>query len=263
LMQVMSNLLSNAAKFSPPGSEVNISIDINGPLIRISIEDDGPGISEEFHDKIFQRFSQGDSSDSRRKGGTGLGLSISQAIIEKHGGKIGLESKPGKGSMFFFYLPLKGEQKVDLSVTSNPGSIVSLSLQINHDVAETAPDEISKPVTPSEKRILHIEDDPDLCEIMGAMIGNKLHFESASTVHFARQKIYSQLYDLIILDPGMPDGNALELLEVIKQTMNASTPVIIYSSSEIDKKIAAIVDRVLLKSKNSNEDLLLIIESLI
>ena len=66
LIQVMSNLLSNAVKFSPPGGEVNISIDIYGPMIRISIEDDGPGISEEFHEKIFQRFSQGDSSVNRR-----------------------------------------------------------------------------------------------------------------------------------------------------------------------------------------------------
>jgi len=263
LIQVMSNLLSNAVKFSPPGGEVNISIDIYGPMIRISIEDDGPGISEEFHEKIFQRFSQGDSSDSRRKGGTGLGLSISQAIIEKHGGKIGLESKPGKGSMFFFHLPLKGKQIVDQSIISDPGAKTPLSRQINHDVTASVPNKMSNSVTPGEKRILHIEDDPDLCEIMAAMIGNKLHFETAPTVHFARQKIYSQLYDLIILDPGMPDGSALDLLEIITQTNNASTPVIIYSSSEIDKEIAAKVDRTLLKSKNSNEDLLLIIESLI
>ena len=102
LMQVMANFLSNAAKFSPPGEVVSISVSGNGEKARVAVTDHGPGIPEAFRDKIFQKFSQADSSDSRQKGGTGLGLSISKALVERMGGKIGYETEAGKGATFFF-----------------------------------------------------------------------------------------------------------------------------------------------------------------
>jgi len=106
LMQVMANLLSNAAKFSHDNGTVEISVaQQHDDTIRISITDHGQGIPKEFYSKIFDKFTQQDSSDTRNKGGTGLGLNISKVIIEKHGGHIGFTSAEGAGTTFYFDIP--------------------------------------------------------------------------------------------------------------------------------------------------------------
>jgi signal transduction histidine kinase len=105
LQQVVTNFLSNAAKFSPAESKVQIVVNRIGNKLRVNVIDNGPGISTEFRSRIFQKFSQADSSDTRQKGGTGLGLAISKEIIEHMNGTIGFESEAGKGTCFYFELP--------------------------------------------------------------------------------------------------------------------------------------------------------------
>ena len=106
LMQVLSNLMSNAAKFSPAGGQVELSVTRHDKDIRIAVKDNGSGIPEEFRDAVFEKFTQFDSSDTRQVGGTGLGLSIAKAIVERHGGAINYNSKVDVGSTFFFTLPV-------------------------------------------------------------------------------------------------------------------------------------------------------------
>jgi len=101
LMQVLSNFLSNAIKFSPETTTVQINLSVRGQQARIAIIDCGPGIAESFHGKIFQRFSQADSSDSRAIGGTGLGLAISKELVKGMQGEIGFESVAGQGATFY------------------------------------------------------------------------------------------------------------------------------------------------------------------
>lgn len=103
--QILTNLLSNAAKFSPENDVVIVSADYNGNFIRVSVEDNGPGIPIDYKDKMFSKFSQADSSDARRKGGTGLGLNICKNLAEKMGGHIGFESDLGQGTTFYIDLP--------------------------------------------------------------------------------------------------------------------------------------------------------------
>jgi PAS domain S-box-containing protein len=105
LMQVMANLLSNAAKFSPPGSTINVRASRQGQRIRVEVEDHGSGIPQQFHHRIFEKFAQADGSSSRRFEGTGLGLSITRQLLEAMGGSIGFRSTVGQGTTFHIELP--------------------------------------------------------------------------------------------------------------------------------------------------------------
>lgn len=101
ILQVMANLLSNAAKFSSSGGVVEVACRQHADGYRISVADHGMGIPESFQDKIFDKFTQSDSSDTRQKGGTGLGLNITKLIVEKHGGNISYTSKENSGTTFY------------------------------------------------------------------------------------------------------------------------------------------------------------------
>jgi PAS domain S-box-containing protein len=105
LMQVMNNLLSNAAKYSPEETPVEISLSRHDGSVRVSVKDHGAGIPKNFQGCIFQKFQRADSAATREKGGTGLGLSIAKSIIELHGGKIDFETGLGEGTTFYFDLP--------------------------------------------------------------------------------------------------------------------------------------------------------------
>jgi PAS domain S-box-containing protein len=121
VLQVLLNLLSNAVKFSPAGSVITVtatpghdteggSADASGHVtgrapVRFVVENPGPGIAPRDLARLFTRFQQLDGSDGRRRGGTGLGLAISKAIVEQHGGRIGVESEPGRTTRFWFELP--------------------------------------------------------------------------------------------------------------------------------------------------------------
>ena len=106
LCQALNNLLSNAIKFSPEQSEVTVSCEQLEQTLRISVCDQGPGIPDEFRGRIFQKFSQADSSDRRAKGGTGLGLAITRELMHAMGGDVAFESEPGQGACFWLSLPL-------------------------------------------------------------------------------------------------------------------------------------------------------------
>lgn len=106
VMQVFANLLSNAAKFSPKGEFVDISVRPFENMLQVDVVDKGPGIPLEFRDRIFTKFAQADGSNTRQQGGTGLGLNIAKSFIEKMGGTVGFESEIGKGSVFWFTLPV-------------------------------------------------------------------------------------------------------------------------------------------------------------
>lgn len=106
LTQVIVNLLSNAIKFSTPGQTISVESTINGHQAEISVIDNGPGISGDMHEYIFDKFTQVDSSDTRKVPGTGLGLSISRAIVETHNGILDFESEPNIRTRFYILLPI-------------------------------------------------------------------------------------------------------------------------------------------------------------
>lgn len=105
LEQVLSNLLSNAAKFSAPGNDVEISVESYDGEVLVKVKDYGPGIPDDFKPEMFKQFTQLDSSSTRKHGGAGLGLSISKALTESMGGTLGFETKVGSGSTFIITFP--------------------------------------------------------------------------------------------------------------------------------------------------------------
>lgn len=103
--QVLSNLVENAAKFSPPDSNLVVGVERYEGGVRVGVLDEGEGIAPEYQEKVFERFFQIEGSSYRRQGGTGLGLAICRNIIEAHGGRIWIESQPGSWTIFYFTLP--------------------------------------------------------------------------------------------------------------------------------------------------------------
>ncbi len=208
LMQVMANLLSNAAKFSPPDNEIEISATRREHAIRISVTDHGPGIPEEFQPQVFEKFTQADSTDSRNKGGTGLGLSISRLIIEKHGGHIDFVSRSGIGTTFFFDLP-------ELITSTN-------------DLK--APPKLTSNANAS---ILIVEDDPDIAALLQRMLAEEgYNSDVAYTASEARARIQQDghKYKAMTLDIVLPDEDGLEMLASLRADANtANLPVVVVS----------------------------------
>ena len=136
LAQCLTNLLSNAIKFSDAGGRVTLRAAPSDGELRFEVADQGRGIPWSNQASIFERFQQVDASDSRKKGGTGLGLAISRSIVQQHGGKIWVESQLGKGSKFFFTIPMA---KMEPTNGTQPGTSTTISESQRDPNAETHP----------------------------------------------------------------------------------------------------------------------------
>ncbi|MNX77328.1 Alkaline phosphatase synthesis sensor protein PhoR [compost metagenome] len=103
--QVLLNLLGNAIKFTPAGGRITVAVIPEPAEVRVEVRDTGIGIAPEAQQQLFEKFYQVESAGARGRAGVGLGLSISKALVEAHGGRIGVVSAPGKGSCFWFTIP--------------------------------------------------------------------------------------------------------------------------------------------------------------
>jgi CheY-like chemotaxis protein/anti-sigma regulatory factor (Ser/Thr protein kinase) len=203
LTQVVTNLLSNAIKYSPPQGTVNVVMRKQASRVRVEITDNGTGIPEEFRSRIFQKFSQADSSDTRQKGGTGLGLSISKIIIERMDGSIGFTSEPGKGTTFFFELP---EWREAPPVTAPMGLV-------------------------ARPRVLVCEDDPDVAKLIGMMLDKGGYdADMAHTAEQARDYLKMDSYAAMTVDIKLPYENGLSLIRELRANQRTAwLPVLVLS----------------------------------
>jgi PAS domain S-box-containing protein len=208
IIQVLTNLVSNAIKFSPENSEVLIRAERKPSICKFSVKDMGPGIAEEEQHKLFARFQQIDSSDTRPKGGTGLGLAISKAIVEQHGGTIGVDTVVGEGSTFWIELPIASQLK-----------------QTQQERA----------IKRHSGRVLLIEDDEKLSAVVSEMVRlNGYDVRNASTISEAEKILQEEEHpDAIILDLTLPDGNGLELMHRIRtEPSTQGIPIVILTGIE-------------------------------
>jgi len=207
LIQVLTNILSNAAKFSPRGTTVAVAIRAEFDSARVSVRDRGPGIAPEFKSRIFQRFAQADSSDSRAKGGTGLGLSIAKTIMERLGGAIGFDSAPGEGTTFYVTLPARQE-------TTTP-------VRAGDDVRGTA-------------AVLLCEDDPDVARAVADVLeGAGMRVSAVPSVRQAKVAVSQARYDVAVVDLHLADADGLELVSDLRsRDATRALPVIVMTAKE-------------------------------
>jgi PAS domain S-box-containing protein len=241
LLQVLTNLISNAVKFSNTGGEVTITISPDSKNVRVAIIDKGKGIPEEFRSQIFQKFAQADPSAVRKQSGTGLGLSICKAIVEKLNGQIGFVSEAGIGTTFYFDLPVWREGNAKPAVIIAPPPIIQAAKKIAEQVN-------AKPL-----RILYVEDDFDLSQIVISILQQEAEVLGVQTTHEALAALSQQKFDLVLLDLVLPDGYGADLIpEVTKQQI----PIVIFSAYELPQKFVPFVAKTLIKSKTTNQELI-------
>ena len=186
--QVLTNLISNAVKFTPVGSAVLIRACIREDNIRIEVCDEGPGIPDSLRPRLFERFAQADASDARQKGGTGLGLAISKAIVEEHHGRIGFEANQPRGTVFFVELPMEyPDSGIDLPVGSTG-------------------------------QVLICEDDPADAEHLQRVVAKTgLQAVVARSAQETGALFEANRYDVIIIDLWLPDGDGLSLIRNLRE----------------------------------------------
>jgi PAS domain S-box-containing protein len=204
LQQVVWNILSNAAKFTPNGGRVEISVSQTATHVHMQVRDSGPGIDPAFLPHVFERFRQADGSTTRTHGGLGLGLAIVRHLVELHGGTIAVENRDdGSGASFTIRLPLpSGELR--------PEALAGADLSFNETQSERASLE--------GVRILIVDDEPDTLDLITVeMAQHGAKVTGVTNAEDALKALDQGQFDLLISDIGMPKIDGYDLIRQIRE----------------------------------------------
>jgi PAS domain S-box-containing protein len=203
LIQVVSNLLNNAAKFTPPGGRLKVRVQAVGAKAEISVSDNGPGIAPEDLSRVFLLFAQGDQNISRPQGGLGLGLTLVRQLVSLQGGEVSAFSKgePGEGSVFLVQLPIM-------------------------DVPAQAPDGLSTGPQ-GGKRVLVVDDNTDAAEMLALLVESLGYFPSTAYDGLSALEVMKREHpDLVLLDIGLPDLSGWQIAQRVRREI-ANPPILI------------------------------------
>lgn len=225
LRQILLNLLSNAVKYNHEGGEVHLKCETSAAgYLRVEVTDTGPGIPEDRQRHLFEPFNRL-GGDSMEVEGTGIGLTITRRLVELMNGHIGFSSTPGKGTRFFFELPIPATQASGL----------------------VAPAQTERAVRKKKGdfKVLYIEDNPQNLELVDRILSNRKDIEMLSATHAAPgiRLAKASLPDLILLDINLPDMDGFEVLNTLKSSADTRhIPVIAVSANSMAGTIQKSLD---------------------
>jgi signal transduction histidine kinase len=241
---VITNLVSNAIKFTPSGGRVLIRVrDLDG-RVRVEIEDNGPGISTEDQPRVFERFFRSDRSDRRRGGGVGIGLALAKELVELHGGGIGVESELGRYTIFGFEIPFGHEHVRPDAIERRRQFVPERPLLRRQDDPDPGEAVFTDEPTPvhllddsvsirgeSAARILLVEDHGEVREFIRSLLEPTYRVTTAQDGDEALRIIRSEHPDLVISDVMMPNVSGTELSRLLKaDPMLRTIPVILLTA---------------------------------
>lgn len=217
IVQTLTNLFSNAIKFSQPGGRVSLEVEQRDAEIVVRVRDEGRGIPQDSLESIFERFEQVDASDARAKGGSGLGLAICRSIVEQHGGRIRAQSTPGEGSTLSFTLPML-----------QPAGPALLSRGPAPQLPRPAPGEH---LSDERTAVLVCDDDESVLEVVGAMLSaHGYRPVLASSGEEALARAAADRPQAILLDLLMPGLSGWETAAALGERPETSDiPIVILS----------------------------------
>lgn len=230
IKQILVNLLSNASKFTDENGLITINAVMDGPMIKISVKDSGIGIEPKNLGKIFEEFSQVDSSHSRKYQGTGLGLPIARRLAQLLGGDLTVDSIVGKGSTFILTVPpqFKSNEKADVVTTTPPVVAAPKEPPIVKEIKKL---EIPITKTDGETRVLCIDDEPDVIEILrNYLVPDGFTVIGANSGDDGIKLAEKLQPSVITLDIMMPKKDGWQVLRELKANpITQNIPVLIHS----------------------------------
>ncbi|MEO1050815.1 MAG: tetratricopeptide repeat protein [Bacteroidota bacterium] len=221
-----NNLLSNAFKFTPEGGSVTLAVSVEKRSLVIKVSDSGPGIRQEDQTKVFDRFYQ---TPGAEKLGTGIGLALTKELVELHQGTISLESKPQEGSTFIVRIPI---EKVD-EIKANEEVVVNKLEGISIPKSEEYSDEES---TIEGPKILVVEDNPDLQDYLGELMGKQYKIYKAGNGEEGIKMAKEIIPDLIISDVMMPIKSGMEVCDELKNALETNHIPIVLLTARADQE---------------------------
>ncbi len=238
--KIVTNLLSNAFKFTPKGGRIEFNLKKSDKTVEIVISDTGIGISPDRIENIFDRFYQVDSSHTREQEGAGLGLALSKELVEQHKGQIRVESSEGKGSTFTVTIPLgkdhlKGEEISEGKIEAE--EFAPEDVELSHEYEGQKPRSDIEVITETEKLLLLIvEDNADVRNYIKGNLKEEFRILEAVDGEEGLNQSVKHIPDLIISDVMMPRMDGFEMCDKIKNDERTNhIPVIMLTAKATDK----------------------------
>ncbi len=237
--KITTNLISNALKFAPEGGSVLVTLqysreknDLSGTYAEISVKDSGPGIPDDETEKIFDRFYQVSSSDSREHEGSGIGLALTKELVELYRGEIHVESEVGKGSAFIVILPVYREHFREDEIVAVSEKPAEEKFIDDHEILIH---EATEPDVHKDAVILIVEDNTDLRKYISGNLSRQYQILEAENGREGLNKAIESIPDLVISDLMMPEMDGVEMCDRLKKDTRTNHIPLIMLTAKADR----------------------------
>jgi signal transduction histidine kinase/DNA-binding response OmpR family regulator/ligand-binding sensor domain-containing protein len=226
LEKMVSNVLSNAVKFSRPGDRVTVEVRAEQGFGVLVVADTGPGMTADVLERVFERFHRGTQRDTRNPG-AGIGLALVKRLAEACGGQVEMESKPGAGTRVSIRLPL-----AEPALAARPGAPVPPTVAREIQAAGSGPLPVVEPgLGDATAHLLVVEDSPELAAYIGSLLAGRYTVELASDGERALERARATVPDLVVCDAMLPGIDGFEVCERLKaDTLTSHVPVLMLTA---------------------------------